>query len=163
MIKIIYANVKYFESFHATLSFVAKERVFIEMVTAPPLKNVAEFQHGLISKNGPAYYAIDDERVVGWCDVFPEDNPRQNHRGSLGMGLLPEFRGQGLGTQLLKSTLSHAKAFGLEKVELNVYTSNLAAIKLYKKIGFTQEGLIKKYRKLDGVYYDSIMMAIELI
>jgi ribosomal protein S18 acetylase RimI-like enzyme len=81
-------------------------------------------------------------------------NPRQGHRGGLGMGLIPEFRGQSLGSQLLLAVLDHSKRFGLDKVELHVYTSNVAAIALYKKFGFEQEGLIKKYRKVDGQYFD---------
>lgn len=155
---IIYPSEKYFKSFHDALATVAHERVYIEMIEAPPLEKVASFQSGLISKNGPVYYAVNNDRVVGWCDVFPEDNPRQNHRGGLGMGLLPEHRGQGLGSKLLSSVLDHAKKFGLEKVELHVYTSNISAVALYKKFGFEQEGLIKKYRKLDGQYFDCLAM-----
>jgi RimJ/RimL family protein N-acetyltransferase len=156
--QIIYANEQYFPSFYEALSAVAKERIYIEMIEAPPFEKVSDFQRGLIAKNGPVYYAINDNQVVGWCDVFPEDNPRQNHRGELGMGLLPEFRGKGLGSKLLTSVLTHAKQFGLEKVELNVYTTNLPGIALYKKFGFEQEGLIKKYRKLDGQYFDCLAM-----
>lgn len=156
--EIVYPSEKYFKSFHDALSTVAKERIYIEMIEAPPLEKVSSFQSSLISKNGPVYYAVNNDRVVGWCDVFPEENPRQNHRGGLGMGLLPEFRGQGLGSKLLSSVLDHAKKFGLEKVELNVYTSNTPAVALYKKFGFEQEGLIKKYRKLDGQYFDCLAM-----
>ena len=156
--QIIYPTEKYFRSFHEALSAVAEERIYIEMIQAPPVEKVSAFQSGLIEENGPVYYAINDERVVGWCDIFPADNPRLGHRGSLGMGLLPEFRGQGLGSKLMESVLEHAKHFGLEKVELHVYTSNTPAIALYKKFGFEQEGLIKKYRKLDGQYFDSLAM-----
>lgn len=134
--QIIYADKKYFESFHRTLSAVARERVYIEMIEAPPLEKVSTFQQDLISKNGPVYYAVVDDQVVGWCDAFPENNPRQNHRAFLGMGLLPKYRGMGLGSKLLTAVLDHAKKFGLEKVELNVYTSNLPAVALYKKFGF---------------------------
>ncbi len=158
MINVIYANEKYFPSFHEALSAVAKERIYIEMIEAPPLEKVASFQQELISKNGPVYYALSGDKVVGWCDVFPEENPRQNHRGGLGMGILPEFRGQGIGSQLLQKVIEHAKSFGLEKIELNVYSSNVSAIGLYKKFGFDQEGLIKKYRKLDGQYFDCLAM-----
>lgn len=158
MIEIIYANEKYFSSFHQALSSVAKERVYIEMIEAPPLEKVASFQRDLISKNGPVYYALDGDKVIGWCDVFPEENPRQSHRGGLGMGILPEFRGQSIGSQLLKKVIEHAKTFGLEKIELHVYTSNVSAVALYKKFGFEQEGLIKKYRKLDGQYFDCLAM-----
>lgn len=157
-VEITYATEKYFKSFHEALSVVAAEKIYIEMIKPPALEKVVEFQTGLIQKNGAVYYAIESEQVVGWCDIFPEDNPRQSHRGSLGMGLLPQYRGQQIGSRLLSIVLDHAKETSLEKVELNVYTSNISAIALYKKFGFEQEGLIRKYRKLDGRYFDCLVM-----
>jgi putative acetyltransferase len=75
------------------------------------------------------------------------------------MGLLPEYRAKGIGTRLMQATLAKAKEFGLEKVELHVYSNNNAAIALYRKMGFEEEGLIKKYRKLDGGYTDCLLFA----
>lgn len=156
--QVIYAKPELIPSFFEVLSSVARERVYIEMIEAPPLETVTKFQAELMGKNGPIYYAVDSGKVVGWCDVFPEENPRQSHRGSLGMGLLPSYRGRGLGSKLLASVLDHAKKFGLEKVELYVYTTNVPGIALYKKFGFEQEGLIQKYRKLGGQYFDCLAM-----
>jgi RimJ/RimL family protein N-acetyltransferase len=156
--EIIYPSEIYFKSFHEALSIVAQERIYIEMIEAPPLEKISKFQSELIAKNGPTYFAINNDRVVGWCDIFPATNPRLSHRGGLGMGVIPEFRGQGLGSQLVSAVLAHAKTFGLEKVELHVYTTNVAAIALYKKFGFVEEGLIKNYRKLDGQYFDCLAM-----
>lgn len=158
MVEIVYPVPSLFPSFYEALSEVAKEKVYIEMLVPPPLEKVVAFQTGLISQKGPVYYAVEEGRVVGWCDIFPEENPRLSHRGRLGMGLRKGYRGQGLGTRLVETSLSHAKKFGLEKVELNVYTSNSAAVALYKKTGFEEEGLIKKYRKLDGIYFDCLVM-----
>ncbi len=158
-VQIIYPSEEHFAGFHEALSAVARERIYIEMIEAPPLEKVSGFQRKLVSKNGPVYYAVQNDRVVGWCDIHPNENPRTAHRGGLGMGLLPEYRGQGIGSQLLKKTLDHAEDFGLEKVELYVYTTNVPAIALYKKFGFEQEGLIKKYRKLDGQYFDCLIMS----
>lgn len=157
-IDIIYAHEKYFNSFYEALNTVAKERIYIEMVKAPSFAQVVNFQSHFITKNGPSYFAIHNQKVVGWCDISQKENPRTIHRGSLGMGLLPEFRGQGLGSQLMEKALSHAQNTGIEKVELQVYTSNLRAIALYKKFGFQEEGLIKHYRKLDGEYFDCLNM-----
>lgn len=157
--EIIYPSEKFFASFHQALTSVASERVYLETITVPPLEEVSAFQGSLVAKNGPVYYAVHNDRVVGWCDIFPRDNPRHAHRGELGMGIISEFRGQGLGGKLLKETMDHAKRFGLEKVELHVYTTNEAAIALYKRFGFEQEGLIQKYRKLDGQYFDCLSMA----
>lgn len=158
-IKVIYGHTKYVNSLHEALNYVAQEEIYITMTEAPPVKKVKTFQEGLISQNAPVYYAIDGDKVVGWCDVFPEDNPHQNHRGGLGMGLLPEYRGRGIGSQLLEKVIDKAKEFGLEKIELHVYTTNKSAIALYEKFGFEEEGIIKKYRKLNGEYFDCLSMA----
>lgn len=44
-------------------------------------------------------------------------------------------------------------------MELSVYTSNVAAIALYRKFGFEEEGVQLRYRKLDGEYFDVLNMA----
>jgi RimJ/RimL family protein N-acetyltransferase len=158
-VEIAYPREEYYESFHRALDQVARERVYIEMTEAPPLESVRRFQAGLVARDGPVYYALDGAEVVGWCDVFPHENPRHAHRGSLGMGCLPAYRGRGIGARLLEATLAHAGRFGLEKVELHVYTSNTAALRLYEKFGFEREGLLRSYRKLDGVTFDCLVMA----
>jgi hypothetical protein len=48
---------------------------------------VASFQRDLIQKNGPVYYAINNNHVVGWCDIFPEENPRQSPRDGRSRGV----------------------------------------------------------------------------
>lgn len=63
------------------------------------------------------------------------------------MGLISEYRERGLGSRLLSAVIDHSKSFGLEKIELSVYTSNKSAIALYKK-----------FRKLDGQYFDCLAM-----
>ena len=75
------------------------------------------------------------------------------------MGILPEFRGKGIGSRLVEAALDKAWEFGLEKVELEVYTINEPAIALYRKHGFVEEGLHKNYRKLNGQTFDCLAMA----
>jgi putative acetyltransferase len=128
------------------------------MIEPPEPQKTHDFQMKLITSGAPVFYAVDGERVVGWADVSAAANPRLAHRGFLGMGLVRSHRGQGLGPKLLDAALARAKTFGLEKVELSVYTENQPAIRLYQKAGFEQEGLIRHYRKLDGVYFDCFAM-----
>lgn len=158
-VQIVRATVDLIPSFHLCLDTVARERIFIEMIEAPPLEKVSKFQTELIHSGGPIAYAIANGEVIGWCDIFPMSNPRQSHRGCLGMGLRKDFRGRGLGSKLLEHTMDQAKSFGLEKIELYVYTSNSAAIALYERYGFEREGLLRKYRKLDGQNFDCLAMA----
>lgn len=161
-IKIVYPEERLFESFREALHSVAAEKIYIEMIEAPPLDKVRKFQTELIQKNGAVYYALDGDRVVGWCDVFPFVNPRQAHRGGLGMGIIEGYRGQGIGSKLIEAVIAHAKNTGLEKIELSVYSENIAAIALYKKFGFVEHGFTKNYRKLDDKYFHCVHMELFL-
>jgi ribosomal protein S18 acetylase RimI-like enzyme len=99
-------------------------------------------------------------QVVGWCDVVPNPRPIFAHVGLLGMAVLPEFRRQGLGGRLIRQTLDAARKFGLRRVELTVRESNTVAIELYRKIGFTTEGLHRDRIRLDGAYENQMFMGL---
>jgi RimJ/RimL family protein N-acetyltransferase len=76
------------------------------------------------------------------------------------MALLPPFRGQGIGTGLIRPALAAAKAFGFHRVELTVRKNNAGAIELYKKVGFETEGVQHHAVHVDGMYEDLILMAV---
>jgi len=148
------------ESFHRALDVVARERRYLSFLEAPPLESTREFILNNISHGYPQLVAASAGEVVGWCDVIPNQRPIYAHGGVLGMGLLPEFRGQGLGGRLIRQTLAAARAFGLTRVELSVRENNAGAIALYKRVGFEIEGLQRNATKVDGVYENVVLMAI---
>jgi ribosomal protein S18 acetylase RimI-like enzyme len=159
-IDIIPISEEFIESFHACLDSVARERIYIGGVKARPIESTRKFVQSNIDNNYPQYIAVEGKRVVGWCDIIPLKGIDFAHCGVLGMGVHRDYRRQGLGTGLLESTLGAAKEFGVERVELEVYTSNTRAIRLYEKFGFVHEGVKKKARKLDEIYYDVKVMAL---
>jgi len=59
----------------------------------------------------------------------------------LGMALIPESRGQGLGTALMKELFRGMKERGIQKVSLSVAPDNAAAMKLYERFGFQEAGM----------------------
>ena len=82
------------------------------------------------------------------------------HRGTLGIAVVNEWRGQGIGTALMENLLAWATANPLiEKVCLEVFTTNSNAIRLYRKLGFVEEGLRLKDIKIGpGRYVDTLAM-----
>ena len=82
------------------------------------------------------------------------------HVGALGMGVAASHRRRGVGEQLAKAALNRSRAAGLKRVELEVFASNRAAIKLYEKLGFEREGVKRSARYLDGAYDDLVLMAV---
>ena len=67
-----------------------------------------------------------------------------------------------MGAKLLQKNLEHAERVGLEKIELSVYNSNIAAVQLYKRFGFETEGILRNYRQLDGQIFDCLATTIHL-
>jgi ribosomal protein S18 acetylase RimI-like enzyme len=145
--------------FHACLDAVAREKRFLAQVEAPPLERVQQFVADGLEKDAVQFVALDGEQVVGWADIFPDWAPALAHRGHLGMGLLPAYRGRGLGTRLLSACLAKAAAQGLTRVELEVRVDNTSATALYRKLGFVEEGRKRWGMCFDGVYFDTLLMA----
>jgi RimJ/RimL family protein N-acetyltransferase len=148
------------ESFHRTLDIVARERRYLSFLEAPPFEATRAFVLDNIEHGHPQFVAISGGEVVGWCDVTPKSRPIHAHCGVLGMGLLPRFRGQGLGRKLILRTLDAARTFGLTRVELTVREDNVNAIALYKRVGFVEEGLQRNAVRVDGEYWNVVEMAI---
>ena len=103
--------------------------------------------------------ALAGAEVVGWCDVIRKPFPGFEHSGTLGMGLLPAYRGRGLGARLIAATLEAVAPLGITRVELDVFSTNARAIALYEKSGFTREGVKRGARSLDGLTEDIVCMA----
>ena len=94
-VEIVPITQDHIESFHRALDFVARERRYLSFLEAPPLESVRAFVLDNIKQGYPQLVAVSAGQVVGWCDVVPKPRPIYAHVGVLGMGLLPEFRGQG--------------------------------------------------------------------
>ena len=125
------------EGYRACLDAVAHEHAHLAMAAAPPLERLRAVVLDAIANGHPHLVALDDGRVVGWCDVTPRERRTPRDCGILGMGVLAPWRGKGHGWRMIRATIDGARAAGFRRVELTVHTSNVAAIGLYAKVGFT--------------------------
>jgi len=147
------------EGFHKALDTVAREREYLSLLEAFPLEETRAFVLGMIKNRNPQFVALADGKVVGWCDISRHMFPSHAHAGKLGMGIIPAYRGQGVGRRLIETTLRAARDAGMERIELSVHSDNDRAIALYEKVGFVREGLARKSVRIDGRYKDAIHMA----
>ncbi|PFI25104.1 GNAT family N-acetyltransferase [Bacillus cereus] len=104
-------------------------------------------------------YEVDGE-VVGFLLFTRYELERLRHAGTMGMGIREVYCNQGIGTKLIKFLISWAKGQkGLEKICLGVVSINDRAIKVYKRMGFVEEGRQRKQIKYeDGSYGDDVLM-----
>jgi ribosomal protein S18 acetylase RimI-like enzyme len=75
------------------------------------------------------------------------------------MAVLPGWRGRGVGTALLAEAFRWAREVGVEKLSLSVFPHNRAALALYRRFGFVEEGRLRRHSKKSYGYEDEIVMA----
>lgn len=155
-------ELKDIEEFQHVTNEVMRERRYLAFVDGFPIDEAATFVARNIRLGNPQLVADDQGRVVGWCDIRRETIPVYAHVGHLGMGMLPAYRGRGIGERLLRASIDAARSAGFERIELSVYAANERAAALYRKVGFVMEGTRVRGKKLDGDYDDVHIMGMLL-
>jgi len=61
----------------------------------------------------------------------------------VGIGVIDEYQGKGVGSRLMEGIIAEGKNLGLSRLYLTVFSSNSKAINLYRKYGFLE---INKYK-----------------
>ncbi len=96
------------------------------------------------------------------CTVGRDINTRRRgyHRGTFGLVVRKEYRGDGIGEMLMKIAMetSWQKLNGLQIVTLHVLGNNIPAQKLYEKYGFTECGRVRNGYWYHDTYVDDVMM-----
>lgn len=96
-----------------------------------------------LRNNSYAKYAVieHDNHVVGYCGMWVVMDDAQITT----IAIKNEYRGKGLGEQILLHSMNVAKKLGATRVSLEVRVSNEIAKQLYKKLGFVPGGIRKNY------------------
>jgi len=115
------------------------------------------------AKNSNLIVAEEGSKLVGVVGCKGVKHKRAAHVATLvGVGVLPEYRGKGIGRAMLEKMIDWVKKeTKIERLQLTVYADNEGAIKFYEKLGFVKEGLFKNYAKsVNGNYQDGLLMAM---
>jgi putative acetyltransferase len=101
-----------------------------------------------------------DGRVVASAGLHPAVPLRRRHCAMLGISVLPEHHGQGVGRALMQAMCDYADGWAqLLRLELTVFIDNQRAIALYRRFGFRVEGTHRGFAMRHGVYADVLSMA----
>jgi RimJ/RimL family protein N-acetyltransferase len=83
--------------------------------------------------------------------------------GEIGMMVAADWRRRGVGGALLRAAVAWARQRGLHKLSLAVFPHNTAAIALYRRFGFVEEGrLVRHVRRANGELWDLLEMGLPL-
>ncbi len=103
-------------------------------------------------------------KFAGYSGInkLPELKKRGEHVGRLGISVSKDFRGEGIGFELITGVIAEAAACinGIKIVHLECTGTNEKALNLYKKVGFKEVGRIPKYILHHGNYEDEVQMVL---
>ncbi len=98
------------------------------------------------------------ERIVGVTTIQRGMYKKNRHTASLGIAIKKEYRHMNMGSRMIKEAISWSKQQGIEKINLEVFSSNTNAIKAYRNIGFQYEGVRKNQFLIGDKYADDVLM-----
>lgn len=99
--------------------------------------------------------------IVGNLNFSGGPRQRTAHVGEFGVSVIKQNWGNGIGEQLVTYLINWGKASEIiRKIDLRVRVDNTRAIYLYKKLGFLEEGLLKRDFLINGEFYDSLLMGL---
>ena len=120
-----------------------------------------QFRHSWTDA-GAEIVAASGDRVVGHLSIRREEAPTTAHVATLGIAVAADHRRRGIGSALLAECLRWARGVGVHKVMLSVFPHNTAAIGLYRKFGFVEEGRLVAYSRKATGYEDELLMSVWL-
>lgn len=103
--------------------------------------------------------AVDDGGLLGLYILHPNNVGRCGHIANCSYAVDKAARGKGVGEKLVVHSMETAKALGFRVMQFNaVVKTNLAALRLYEKLGFQRLGVIPGGFRLNDRYEDIVPM-----
>ena len=139
------------------MKVVVEEGRWLATDVGTPVEDLEQRFRAAVEWDGQFLFALeDDDQLVGSLGLHPTAIQGVL---SLGMWILPEWRGRGGGRMLIEAALAAVPA-DAHKVELEVFPDNEVAISLYRSLGFEEEGLRRDHhRREDGSLRSALLMA----
>ena len=105
-------------------------------------------------------FAKKGNKLAGMVSAIFNDRQKTKHIAEIvGAYVDPEFRGHGIGSLLMEAIMNKIKQNpNVEKIKLDVITTQKPAVALYKKFGFKVVGEFEKDLKIDDKYYNNYAM-----
>lgn len=106
---------------------------------------------------------VDGDKIIASCIISGrEGRQRISHVVTLGISVNKEYWGKGIATTMIEKQIQYSRDNGIKKINLEVMTNNVKAIKLYKKLGFKIEGTNTLAICVNGQYIDNYYMGLIL-
>lgn len=103
--------------------------------------------------------ALTDGEPVGFLSASGGRLARNRGVVILSAGVLRDHRGRGVGTRLFEEAEAWGRRTGARRLELTVVTANTGAERLYRRLGYADEGVMRDSLRIGGASFDERLMA----
>lgn len=146
------------------INALSKEKTFIrfqgEQVSVEEEERYLSGQLGRIREGKTVQlFVVCDDKIVGISGIDLKDKT-ESHEGVFGISVAKEFRGEGLGKELMRLVIEEAEEnlIGLKVITLGVFESNVVGLEMYKKFGFVEYGRLPEGSRYGDKYVDVVFM-----
>ncbi|KAI0259935.1 acyl-CoA N-acyltransferase [Gloeopeniophorella convolvens] len=121
-----------------------------------------EYVEKTLVRDGSFFAVVEDRATharLGFAGLLLSG--ARNRDAHVGIALVEEWRGKGFGGEIVRWLVQYGlKELGLHRVSLSVIGSNVGAYDLYKRIGFVEEGRVRRAIWDQGEWVDLLYMGI---
>ncbi|SJZ88978.1 Protein N-acetyltransferase, RimJ/RimL family [Pilibacter termitis] len=132
-----------------TLNQIRQETDFLTMDETDMAISIEEEMEHLAriydSENNVLLLALDGEKIAGTISVHADSHKRIRHIGEIGISILKDYWGMGLGRTLMQEGILWSEESGvIKRLQLTVQERNARAVHLYHSLGFQTEVIMER-------------------
>lgn len=133
---------------------------YLDLIPPIPLETTTMFFTSMRNRKASWWSIIQKGTIIGSVGILPErTDTKLAHAGTMFLYLMKDCWGRGIGGQAVRFALKEAQRQGIGRIEVLVVDENERALRLYRRNGFTIEGVKREAFNLHGTYHDMVMMA----
>ncbi|WP_353421347.1 GNAT family N-acetyltransferase [Staphylococcus delphini] len=126
----------------------------------PSFENaISRIEAVITSPHLTIFVAENEHQLVGYLTVTTQKLRRIEHQAKISMAVLRQFQGLGIGFDLIQHCKKWCQERRITRIALTVVTENKTAIHLYERAGFKVEGEMRHTLKIQGQYFNELIMA----
>lgn len=145
----------------AQTPYMVMDEQGLKMTEEEMAQNLADLYD---SPNNLLLLALADEKIVGTASIRASKQKRMEHIGEIGISILKDYWGFGLGSLMMEELIEWSKEGGIiRRLELTVQKRNERAVHVYEKIGFQKEALMARGAKTDDGEFLSVHLMSMMI
>ena len=123
---------------------------------------LTETLEGIRRRNIISVLAEIDGKIIANGEVTRGRYDDTRHHGQVGLTMIGEHRGKGIGREVIATLVKESRRVGLRSLEVEFLASNKSAQRAYEREGFRLAGVIPRKIYRNGKHFDGLIMARKL-